>query len=96
MLPCLRYRVYTMPSPKQSAVMKATMRDFRAAPAKLLRRAARTGAKVRLGEFLLVVREAREDTPSSKLYGAMSTMGRLVGPASGLLTADEVWSSDES
>jgi len=29
------------------------------------------------------------------LYGAMSASGRLVGAASGLLSADDTWSADE-
>lgn len=75
-------------------MMKATMRDFRAAPAKLLRRAARAGAQLNLGEFVLLVREGRVEPVPTALYGAMSATGQLVGAASGLLSADDVWSAD--
>lgn len=92
---CIRYHVYTMSAPKHRVpIMKATMRDFRAAPAKLLRRAARTGAKLSLGEFVLSVREQRVEPVSSELYGAMANTGQLIGAASGLLSADDVWSAD--
>jgi len=73
--------------------MKATMRDFRAAPAKILRRAARTGAELRLGEFVLSVREVDEGETPTGLYGAMSKSGRVVGNPSGLLSADDTWST---
>lgn len=95
-LPCTRHNVYTMSASKQNVptMMKATMRDFRAAPAKLLRRAARTGAQLSLGEFVLIVRQGPVQPVSRQLYGAMSTMGQVVGEPSGLLTADDVWSAD--
>lgn len=74
--------------------MRLTMRSFRAAPTKLLRRAARTGATLRLGEFLLVVREQRAAPPPAASYGAMAATGRVVGPAKGLLSAGDAWSTD--
>lgn len=84
-----------MSAPKHRVpMMKATMRDFRAAPAKLLRRAARTGAQLSLGEFVLIVRKGRAEPASTELYGAMSTTGHLVGAPSSLLSADDVWSAD--
>lgn len=70
------------------------MREFRAAPAKLLRRAARTGAQLSLGEFVLIVRNQRLQPVSTELYGAMSATGQLIGAPSGLLSADDVWSTD--
>jgi hypothetical protein len=84
-----------MPRSKEKKPIAATtMRDFRAAPSKVLRKAARTGAKLRLGEFLLEVRDVAGEPPAAELYGAMSATGRLVGPASGLLSANDVWSTD--
>jgi hypothetical protein len=72
------------------------MRDFRAAPTKILRRAARTGGTVRLGEFVLSVREDTDgDATPSTLYGAMSATGRVVGSPADLLSANESWSTDE-
>jgi hypothetical protein len=84
-----------MPAAKRKLPeMKTTIREFRAAPAKLLRRAARTGAKLRLGQFVLDVREELGAPLSARLYGAMATSGRLTGAASGLLSADDVWRTD--
>ncbi len=68
------------------------MREFRAAPAKLLARAARTGAALHLGTYVLSVREAT--TESQPSYGAMAATGRVVGPPSGLFSADDEWSAD--
>jgi hypothetical protein len=86
--------VYTTPTSKKNAqAMNASMREFRAAPAKLLRRAARTGTKLRIGEFIIEVREERGEPSSPPLYGAMSTTGRVVGRSSALLSADDEWST---
>lgn len=77
-------------------VITSTMREFRAAPTKILRRAARTGGTLRLGEFVLSVREDREgDAAPSTLYGAMSGSARVVGSPASLLSANESWSTDE-
>lgn len=78
-----------------AATLQTTIREFRTAPTKFLRRAARTGAKLRLAEFVLEVREEAVEAPAFTLYGAMSATGRVVGPASRLLSADDVWSTDQ-
>ncbi len=72
------------------------MRGFRAAPAKLLRRAARTGSELHLGEFVLEVRERGEEAVPPELYGAMAISGRVVGSPSRILSADDQWSADRS
>jgi hypothetical protein len=72
-----------------------TMREFRSAPAKILRRAARTGTKLRVGGFVLEVDEAIPETGSSpSLYGSMAASGRVVGNLRGLLSADDHWNTD--
>jgi hypothetical protein len=85
-----------MPATKQSPQeMTATIREFRAAPAKLLRRAARTGAKLRLGAFVLIVREEPGATAPAGLYGAMAATVGLVGDPSGWLSTGDVWDMDK-
>ena len=71
------------------------MREFRAAPAKILRRAARAGTKLRIGEFVLVVEPSGIESAAPKLYGSMAGAGHVVGDPRGLLSADDVWRTDE-
>lgn len=79
---------------KAAATTDVTMREFRAAPAKILRRAARTGTRVRVGEFVLAVEETiAQDWPTS-LHGSMAGTGRVVGDPRGLLSAEDRWSTD--
>jgi hypothetical protein len=70
------------------------MREFRAAPAKILRRAARAGGRLRVGEFVLVVEEAVADSGAPSLYGAMAGSGQLVGDPRRILSANDRWSTD--
>jgi hypothetical protein len=71
-----------------------SMRDFRAAPAKVLQRAARTGASLRLGRFVVTVQELEGDErPQRTLHGAMASTIRVVDPSL-LLSADDVWDQD--
>jgi hypothetical protein len=79
---------------KAAATTDVTMREFRAAPAKILLRAARTGTKVRVGEFVLAVEEAAAGTGTTSLHGSMAGTGRVVGDPRGLLSADDRWSTD--
>lgn len=77
------------------AARVVTMRDFRAAPSKYLRRAAREGTPLRLGELLLTVRAVDDAARPGPLHGAMRDTGRvLAGPAT-LLSADDAWSTDD-
>ena len=82
------------PRKKRATTTDVTMREFRAAPAKILRRAARGGAKLRVGEFVLAVEEDHTEAETS-LYGAMRGTGRVVGDPRRLLSADDRWSADE-
>jgi len=70
------------------------MREFRAAPAKILRRAARSGARLRVGEFVLSVAEAVAETDLPRVYGCMARTGQVVGDPRGILSADDRWSTD--
>jgi hypothetical protein len=79
---------------RPSMTTNVTMREFRSAPAKILRRAARTGTKLRVGGFVLVVDEAIPETGSPSLYGSMAASGRVVGDLRGLLSADDRWNTD--
>jgi hypothetical protein len=79
---------------KNEAATAVTMREFRAAPAKILRRAARTGTKLRVGEFVLAVEEAVAQKGATNLHGAMAGTGRVVGDPRGLLSAEDRWSTD--
>jgi hypothetical protein len=83
-----------MKAKKQPSTTDVTMREFRAAPAKILRRAARTGARLRVGEFVLNVVEAVAETGPPSLYGSMAGTGHVVGDPRGILSADDRWSSD--
>jgi len=70
------------------------MREFRSAPAKILRRAARAGTKLRVGAFVLVVEEAVVETGAPTLYGSMADTGQILGDPRGILSADDRWSTD--
>jgi hypothetical protein len=85
--PCTRYGV-SMAKAKTVATTEVTMREFRASPAKILRRAARTDTKLRIGEFVLVVEAAAREPSVPILYGAMEGTGHIVGDPRGLLSAD--------
>ena len=91
--------VYTIPcvhmrNASKGMTTDVTMREFRAAPAKILRRAARAGAKLRVGEFVLAVEEVASETATTSLYGCMAGTGHLIGDPDGLLSADDRWSTD--
>ncbi|MGA7123619.1 MAG: hypothetical protein WBY94_26180 [Polyangiaceae bacterium] len=70
------------------------MREFRSAPAKVLRRAARAGTKLRVGAFVLVVEEAVAETAAPTLYGSMADSGKILGDPRSLLSTDDRWSTD--
>jgi hypothetical protein len=73
---------------------EVTMREFRVAPAKILRRAARTKTRLRVGDFVLVVEEAIDRDDSSALHGCMRDTGRLLGRPDELLSAHDRWATD--
>jgi len=73
---------------------EVTMREFRRAPAKALRRAARTKTRLLVGDFVLVVREAGPQRDTDVLHGCMRATGRVVGHPDGLLSADDRWATD--
>jgi hypothetical protein len=73
-------------------VTEVTMREFRMAPAKVLRRAARTKKRVRVGDFLIAVEEAPAAARVASTYGCMRDMGRVVDPDDDLLRVDWDWS----
>jgi hypothetical protein len=79
---------------KPPATTEVTMREFRVAPAKILRRAARTKTRVRVGEFVLAVEEAKAPQRHATLHGCMRDTGRIVGDPASLLSADDDWSTD--
>ena len=85
--PCTRYRVHVNPKP-----LAVTMRAFRAGPAKILGEAARTGAKIHLGAFVLEVKP--ELTRASTIYGAMRS-DVDPGSPSDWLRADDAWDADD-
>jgi hypothetical protein len=93
-------RVYTLgcvhmnAAKKGVATTEVTMREFRAAPAKVLRRAARAGTRLRVGEFVLAVEESAAEPGATSLHGSMAGTGHVVGDPRGLLSADERWSTD--
>jgi hypothetical protein len=80
---------------KPSATTEVTMREFRTAPAKILRRAARTKTRLRIGDFVLAVEEATAPAGAASLHGCMRDTGRIVGSPSGLLSAGDRWAADE-
>lgn len=72
-----------------------TMREFRAAPAKVLRRAARQGTRLRIGEFVVAVERVGAEETAPSLHGCMKATGHVVGDPQQLLSADDRWSADE-
>jgi hypothetical protein len=80
---------------KPTSTTEVTMREFRTAPAKILRRAARTKTRLRIGDFVLAVEEARAADSAASLHGSMRDTGRIVGPRSDLLSARDRWATDE-
>ena len=82
------------PAPKAQAPREFTMREFRAAPAKILRRAARAKVRVRVGEFVLEVNEVALPERRPALHGCMRGTGRIVGSPDALLSANDDWSTD--
>lgn len=79
---------------KANATTDVTMREFRAAPAKILRRAAHTGTRLRIGDFVLAVEETKARAATPALHGCMRGTGRVVGRPSELLSAHESWATD--
>lgn len=84
-----------MSKKSSAAIPRVTMREFRAAPAKVLRRAARKGTKLRIGAFVVAVAEAEVEEATPSLYGCMAATGDVVGDPRGLLSAEDPWSTDE-
>ena len=89
---CTRYSVYTMK--KAIATTQVSIRQFRAAPAKVLGRAARTGTRLRIGDFIVAVQEADERPDQIALHGCMRSTGRIVGDPRDLLCANDRWATD--
>jgi hypothetical protein len=73
---------------------KVTMREFRAAPAKILKRAAREGARLRIGNFVLAVQETNVPDAVATLHGCMRGTGRVLGSPDDLLSARDSWATD--
>ena len=80
---------------KPNATTEVTMREFRAAPAKILRRAARTKVRLRIGDLLLAVEEAKAPDGAASLHGCMRDTGRIIGSPGELLGARDRWATDE-
>ena len=76
------------------ATAEVTMRQFRAAPAKILGRAAHTKTRLRIGRFVLAVDETRQRRGASVLHGCMRATGRITGHPRDLLSARDRWSTD--
>jgi hypothetical protein len=79
---------------RAKATTKVSMREFRAAPAKLLGRAARTKTRLRIGNFLVAVQEVEKAGDVNRLHGCMSMTGRIVGEPGDLLSAQDRWATD--
>jgi hypothetical protein len=79
----------------RKTVTEVTMREFRAAPAKVLRRAARTGLSVRVGDFVLTVEDAKPKGPPPSTYGCMKGLGTILCPPEELLSANDHYSADD-
>jgi hypothetical protein len=82
------------PAKTRPGTTEITMREFRVAPAKILRRAARAGTRIRVGDFVLVVEEAKAREAAPSLHGCMRDTGRIVGSPDGVLSANDHWSDD--
>jgi len=79
---------------KKAQAIDVTMREFRAAPAKILRRAARTRTRLRIGEFVLAVEQVEARDDAAALHGCMRGTGSIVGRPEDLLSARDQWSTD--
>jgi hypothetical protein len=79
---------------KANATTEISMRQFRTAPAKILKRAARTKTRLRIGEFVLAVEEVEVRGHRALLHGCMRGTGRLVGHPRDLLSAHDHWATD--
>jgi len=79
---------------RTAASVEVTMREFRAAPAKVLRRAARAHLRLRVGGFVLSVETAPDAAREVRVHGCMKGKGRVVGDPERLLSADDDWSAD--
>ena len=78
-----------------SKTLDITMRDFRAAPAKFLRRASRTGGRLRIGDYIILVKESTEKEHAPTLYGAMKGTGELLCHPDDLLSTGDRWNTDD-
>ena len=79
----------------KKAITEVTMREFRAAPAKRLLRAARSRTPLRVGALVISVQEsAVGNDAKKKLHGCMSETGMIVGDRRKLLSADDQGSTD--
>lgn len=69
-----------------------SMREFRAAPAKVLRRAVRTATSIQVGEFVLQVSEPA----SGEERGIVGALRSDLDPGSpdDWLSAEEAWDTD--
>jgi hypothetical protein len=82
--------VYTLKKP----AAEVTMRDFRKAPAKALRLAARTKTRLLIGDFVVAVESAASRGDAAALHGCMRGTGRIVGSPNDLLSTHDHWSTD--
>jgi hypothetical protein len=73
---------------------EVTMRDFRKAPAKALRLAARTKTRLVIGDFVVAVESATSREDAAALHGCMRPSGRIIGSPEGLLSARDHWATD--
>ena len=76
------------------AATQVSMRRFRAAPAKLLGRAAHTKTRLRIGDYVVFVEETKARRRTKTLHGCMRATGRIVGHPRDLLSARDRWSTD--
>jgi hypothetical protein len=83
-----------MSKPKPKTNTQVSMREFRAAPAKFLGRAARTNSRLRIGSYSLVVERLDEPDAPQGLHGCMRATGRIVGDPRDLLSAHDRWTTD--
>jgi hypothetical protein len=79
---------------KANAMSEVTMREFRNAPAKTLRRAARTRTRLLIGDFILTVEDAGPRDDTAVIHGCMRATGRIVGCRDDLLSAHDRWTTD--
>ena len=79
---------------RSNAPTDVTMREFRAAPAKLLGRAARTKTRLRIGNYVIAVEETGEPAEVEPRHGCMRQTGRILGDPARLLSAEDRWATD--